>query len=159
MANEYCRSCGMTWQPGSSFCTHCGASVPVQEASGEGSGTMEGETYQADSAYSQPQSSPPVYAQAAPGYAYSQTPAPVTDDSAPLSTGQFILMMLISAIPMVGFIMQLVWAFGGTANINRRNYARAVLILSLVGIVLAILFSGMLIAFVSIVSNSMRSQA
>jgi len=57
-----------------------------------------------------------------------------------VSTGDWILTFFLSAIPLVGIIMIFVWAFGGGAKISKRNYARAVLILALISIVLFIIF-------------------
>jgi hypothetical protein len=37
-------------------------------------------------------------------------------------------MMILSGIPLVGFILLLVWAFSSTENPNKKNYARAVLL-------------------------------
>jgi len=75
-----------------------------------------------------------------------QNPA-VYEDSAPLSIGNYLVMMLVGAIPVVGLIMMLVWAFSGSANTNRKNYARAVLIMMLVVLVLSIIFGASLLSF------------
>ena len=45
-------------------------------------------------------------------------------------------MFILSAIPLVGFICLLVWAFGSNANLNKKNYARAILIMGLIAVVL-----------------------
>lgn len=52
-----------------------------------------------------------------------------------MTTGQWILTTLIMAIPLVGIVMTFVWAFGNGNN-NRKNYCRAALIWTLIGIVL-----------------------
>ncbi|MDF1494342.1 hypothetical protein [Caproiciproducens sp. CPB-2] len=83
-----------------------------------------------------------------PNSAY-QNPA-VYEDSAPLSIGSYLVMMLVGAIPVVGLVMMLVWAFSGSANTNRKNYARAFLIVMLIGVVLSIIFGA---AFVSLLSS------
>jgi len=49
----------------------------------------------------------------------------------PLTTSAFLGMFILQAIPLVGFILLLVWAFGDV-NINKRSFARAVLLLTLV---------------------------
>lgn len=73
----------------------------------------------------------------------------------PLSVGEFLLMLFVSGIPVVGFILLLVWAFGGAVNQNRKNFARATLILSVIGFVLAIAFSSVLMTVVSSIASSM----
>ena len=55
-----------------------------------------------------------------------------------MTTGQWMLTTLIMAIPLVGIVMVFVWAFGNGNN-NRKNYCRATLIWTLIGIALWIL--------------------
>lgn len=58
-----------------------------------------------------------------------------------VSVGDWFVTMLLTSIPLVGFIMLLVWAFGGGAKESKRNYARAALIFALVGAVVGIIVS------------------
>lgn len=51
-----------------------------------------------------------------------------TESTAPLSAIDYLLMLLLFSIPLVGLILMLVWSFSGTVNINRRNFSRAFLI-------------------------------
>ena len=44
-----------------------------------------------------------------------------------VSVGGWMLMMLVTAIPVVGQIMVIVWAFAGD-NESRKNYFRAILV-------------------------------
>lgn len=55
------------------------------------------------------------------------------------SVGSWMLAMLITAIPVVGFIYLLVVAFGGSASVSRRNWARAAFAWQIIGIVLGVL--------------------
>ena len=68
----------------------------------------------------------------------------------PLSVGGWIGTLILLAIPIVSIIMVFVWAFGG-GNISRRNYAIALLVLTLiviiVGIVLSLIFGFSLAGF------------
>ncbi len=45
-----------------------------------------------------------------------------------MSVSDWLVTMLVYAIPVVGFIMLFVWAFGGNGNENRANMAKAMLI-------------------------------
>lgn len=56
-----------------------------------------------------------------------------------VSVGDWFVTMLLTSIPMVGFIMLLVWAFGGGAKESKKNYARAALIFALVGAAIGII--------------------
>jgi hypothetical protein len=53
-----------------------------------------------------------------------------------VTVGEWIVTMLITAIPLVGLIMLFVWAFGGGANLNKSNWAKAALIWAAIVIVL-----------------------
>ena len=48
--------------------------------------------------------------------------------------------MIVSAIPIVGFIMLFVWAFGSGSNLSKPNWAKAALIFYAIIIILYFLF-------------------
>lgn len=73
--------------------------------------------------------------------------------SAPvMSLGDWIITMIVLAIPLVGFIMLFVWGFSSSANPNKSNFCKAALIFYLIGIVVFFLFGGM--AFMSGMSGA-----
>ncbi|MHC1776230.1 MAG: hypothetical protein AB9834_12535 [Lentimicrobium sp.] len=53
-----------------------------------------------------------------------------------ISTGDWIITLLVSAIPLVNIIMLFVWSFGGGTNPNKANWAKAILIWIVISIVL-----------------------
>ncbi len=57
-----------------------------------------------------------------------------------LSVGEWLVTMIIFAIPCVNIIMVFVWGFGSGGNENRKNYSRAMLVMMLIGIVLSVIF-------------------
>lgn len=61
----------------------------------------------------------------------------------PQSLGDWIINVLITKIPLVGFIMLIVWAMDKDIDPNKANWAKAELIVKLIGIVLVILFVGL----------------
>jgi len=75
-----------------------------------------------------------------------------------VSLGDWIVTMILSGIPIVGLIMILVWAFGGGAKPSKKNYARALIIMALIGIVLgiisSILFAGIFASIADNISSS-----
>ena len=138
---KFCTNCGATLDDDKKFCTECGASVNETPAG----------------AAPPPQSAPqpqaaPVYAQTAtatmppPQSAY-QPAAACGGDMAPakgskyepITTKGFIGIMLLMCIPIVGQILMIIWALGGCRKINKRNLARASLILMLVMMLLTAL--------------------
>ncbi len=58
-----------------------------------------------------------------------------------VKTGEWIVTMLITMIPIVGFIMLFVWAFGGNANPSKANFAKAALIFTVIVFVLYVLIA------------------
>ena len=56
-----------------------------------------------------------------------------------MSTKDWVITILITAIPFVGFIMLFVWAFGSGENPNKSNWAKAMLLWVAISIALVIL--------------------
>jgi len=54
----------------------------------------------------------------------------------PMSVGDWFIAMLITAIPLVGLIMLLIWAFGSNVNVNKANWAKASLLWMVIGLVI-----------------------
>lgn len=108
-----CNNCGTENADGTQFCYSCGA--PLNNAA-------------------QPNNA---------GYAYTQQAAPVyvqqtvSDEYQPISMWGYFGYELLFSIPCVGFILLLVFSFGGTHNINVRNFARSYFCLLIVMAVLA----------------------
>ena len=68
-----------------------------------------------------------------------------------VKTGEWVLTLLITAIPLVGFIMLFVWAFGSGTNESKANWAKAALvwftIIFVIYMLLALIFGAALFAF------------
>ena len=56
-----------------------------------------------------------------------------------LTSWGFVGSLLLMSLPIVGFIITIVWASGGVVNLNRRNLARGYLLLMAIGVVIYIL--------------------
>lgn len=128
MANKFCETCGTPIEEGAKFCPSCGkvaATIqtpppPVQQ-------------YQ-----------PPVQTYAPP-VQQQFTPPPQqnfyqkVEDTSPMKVGQYIVMMLLLCIPIANIILPFVWAFGSNVNVNKKNFARAILIFAGIALVLYII--------------------
>jgi len=117
MSGSFCNNCGSSLTPGSSFCNNCGRSQSPSQV------------------YSQPSSSysPPPQ----PAYYNTTNYNMSSNKDKPLTVGEYIIAFILLSIPLVGFIIMLVWAFGSEANTNKKNLSRAILIM---GVVAAILY-------------------
>jgi hypothetical protein len=96
----------------------------------------------------QPQNPPPMAArpQPVPAPVYTQpgfqagatTPPPKGSKYAVMGTLAYIGHFLLFAVPVVGLIFAIKWAFSSKINQNRRNLARAMLIFAIIGIIAGI---------------------
>lgn len=65
----------------------------------------------------------------------------IQGETAPvMSLKDWVISVLISFIPVIGFIMLLVWAFSDSTNPNKKNWAKATLIIFAAGFVLYLVF-------------------
>lgn len=83
--------------------------------------------------YAAPSVQPPVYATPADPNA----PLPPGSKYEPITTGGYIGIMLLMMLPLINFILLLVWACGGCRKVNKTNFARAMLVVMLAGMVLS----------------------
>lgn len=68
---------------------------------------------------------------------------PVGRADLPLSVGDWLITLLVLAVPILNVALYLYWAFFSQGNKGRINFCRASLILMLVGLVLAILWGAL----------------
>jgi len=127
----FCESCGNQLPENAKFCTACGATT----------GRTQAETAQPGLIHRQ--SSPP------PQTAYIHNTAPAQPSYAPaaaldtpLGVGQYIGMFFLLAVPILNIVLLFKWAFGKSANLNKKNFARASLILSAIALIFWILAGG-----------------
>jgi hypothetical protein len=62
----------------------------------------------------------------------------LNQETRPLTVGDWMVTLLILALPLVNIIMLLVWAFSSGGNLNRRNYCRASLLWFLIMLALSL---------------------
>jgi uncharacterized membrane protein YvbJ len=126
-----CKNCGAELNDGAMFCANCGSRLDIQDQA------------PATPAPSPIQQQYTQYSQPNTGSVQQNSYADRLRE--PLSTGNFMVMMLVSFIPLVNLIMLLVWAFSSDTNINKKNWSRAMLIWWLIGFAISIvLFIGLI---------------
>ena len=102
---RYCKNCGLLAPHGADRCPQCGAPLPADRPT-----------------------APAPDAQAGPHYEpASEAPQVPAMDFAP-TLGTLVLFM----IPIVGFVMMLVWSFADATDTARRRLARAYLVRTLI---------------------------
>ncbi len=141
----FCEKCGKNLPEGSKFCSGCG-----EKTMSEIKETPK-VAQQTPPPVSQPVYSPPVQQPQQQTYSNPKQQAyskPQLGMGA-LSVGDYIKMMLLMFIPIVNFVFLFIWAFGKEANMNKKNFAKATLILSAISIVLWLIMLGLMMGFSS----------
>lgn len=156
----FCTKCGAQ-NEGCSFCQKCGAPLMAAgqpEVTPEVAPAMQSEpTMQPEPA---PQPAPQLESAPQPEPTMQSTPQPqpqprvipqpipvvpqfvqpvIPEEYKPISMWGYFGYELLFAIPCVGWIILLVFAFGGTKNVNLKNFARSYFCLLIIGIVIAII--------------------
>ena len=135
----HCRFCGAECSDDMSFCKDCGAplkksvkKVPVSDRE------------YADNSIPAPNYAPtPNYVPVQPNY------NTIPEEYKPISMWGYFGYELLFAIPLVGFILLLVFSFGGTQNKNLKNFARSyfcflIILVILVAVLIAAGYLGVL---------------
>ncbi len=134
---QFCNRCGKEIPENIRYCPACGAPVQSsQEDAGHDSQARGPVSYSLNNAreeyrnsYRQPFSD--NYGDAAPenGSRY-----------APISALGYVGIFLLLGIPVIGLILAIIWACGGCRKVNKRNLARASLIMIVISVVLCLVF-------------------
>ncbi|MBR4020227.1 MAG: zinc-ribbon domain-containing protein, partial [Firmicutes bacterium] len=108
---RFCKECGAEIPEGVSFCNACGA--PVQQQSVQTQPAVSGQPVQ------QPKAQP----------------VPLMDGT--VGTGYFFGMMLVYAIPIIGWIACILTALKGKQQ-TKKNFAKAMMIWLIIGLILSL---------------------
>jgi len=83
-------------------------------------------------------------------------PADMADNNAQpsiMSVKDWVITLIITALPIIGLIMLFVWAFGNNENVTKSNYAKGALIFTAILIVIyfiiVMMFAGIFMAALS----------
>ncbi len=149
-----CTNCGTEIANECTFCPECGTAVTQAETAQE----VVNQNVNAENAEAQESAQAPAQTQApAQNQAPAQTYIPVaqkeiTEDTLPakfkpMGAWSYFGHSILFSIPVVGLILLIIFATGGTRNINKRNYARSYFcglaifaVIALVIIALALIF-------------------
>ena len=134
----HCPNCGNVMEEGARFCNACGTAVPAPAT----------EPVPQQPVYQQPVYQQQPYQQQAYQQPVYQQPYVAPAPTEPLTMGQFLGMELLMFIPIANLVLLFVWAFGGGVNVNKANWAKARLIVTLISVVLVILLSSVLFGII-----------
>ncbi len=72
----------------------------------------------------------------------------------PLSVKDWLVTLIIAAIPLVGIIMLFIWAFSSDGNIHKKNFSKALLLFTLIMIILYIVLIVGMVLLVAMIGVS-----
>lgn len=149
---KFCTECGTELMEGKAFCTGCGMKladteqppvpeeIPAPEAPQPPAPAVQPPQPVQPKPVSPPPPAVPVAAPAQPpkpAAAPAQVkPAAVDTGSKTVSTGTYFGLMFLFALPLIGLLSCIIAAFA-PKNKSIRNFARAILLWTLIGVILA----------------------
>lgn len=142
----FCEKCGSKLPENAKFCAGCGAKAELAQpiaSQPQAQYTPPATTYQT-SPVQAPQPQPQVHA-------YTPTPAysPAQSQCEILSVKQYMVMLLLLCIPIVNFVLLLMWSFGSSAGPSKKNFARAMLFFTVIMVVLWFVVGGVFMGALS----------
>lgn len=137
---KYCTQCGAIIEDGIAFCTECGKKTSEE--------TFVPQAQPQPTPVSQPAVQP--VPQAAPQPAPQPAPRPAPQPGPqepnvsgtpyePITTGGFVGILFLMGIPVLGFLLTIIWACGGCRKLSKRAFARANLIWLAIGLILSLI--------------------
>ena len=165
---KFCTECGKEIAQGVAFCTECGTKAPADPATATTETVTEAKDTKVETpvvhtppaqsypAQQQIPPQPPQQAYPQPQQVYAQSvyqqpiyAQPAADPTTKVaSTGTYFGLMLLFALPIIGFIACIIMAFA-PKNKNIKHFARAMLIWTIIGLVIG----GLLVAGLMALSN------
>jgi len=61
-----------------------------------------------------------------------------------IGVGEWLVTMILLNIPILGLILALIWGFSSNVNKSKQNFAKAYLILLIIGLILGAIFSSVI---------------
>lgn len=118
MENKFCSNCGKQLEEGLTICEDCAIEInQQQQQQPKKESEFQQQVYNTQTNYNRPN-----YQQPYGGF----------DTEKPISVGQYMGIILLRFVPIVGLILYIIWAFSSDININKRNLCRAFLLLPLI---------------------------
>jgi len=71
---------------------------------------------------------------------------PAVEQAPVLSMMDWVVVLILTALPIVNIVMLIIWAVGGNVNPNKKNYAKAALIMAAISILIWVAFLGRIVA-------------
>lgn len=127
---KFCQNCGAGAEDNEKFCKACGSKLPEENAANF--------AYQdADNSFNNQQMGGNFSGQQA-----GPIPSDIPEEYKPISMWGYFGYEILFSIPLVGFILLCIFAFGGTKNKNVKNFARSYFCFFIVVVIAIVVFWG-----------------
>ena len=125
--SKVCKKCGRLARAEDQFCMDCGTPLEKESVQWEEMRSTESQGTKREPA---------------------QGNITAVENEKVLSMGDYLLMLILMSIPVVNFIVCIVWICSKNSNLNRKNFAKAWLILAVIGTILTGIMSFGLFQFI-----------
>lgn len=71
--------------------------------------------------------------------AQTQEVESIKKEFSPVGIGDWFFTLFVASIPILGFIMLLVWIFSNNTNPNKANWAKAMMIWKIIGLLIVVI--------------------
>lgn len=99
----------------------------------------------------------PVYARKGPRQGASRARKAPEGDPAVPSTWHYFLMQLVLGLPIIGFILSIIWGLEEDGPLHRKNFARANILYSLLKLLFQLVILGVVISLLSTIMGLLMS--
>lgn len=130
-----CVNCGKNLPDNAKFCGSCGAKISASPQNAQMHQAPHQQMHQQYQAPPQP-----------PYQAYNSPQPQNQSGGTVMSVGRYLLTFIIAGIPIIGFILLLVWSFGKGTDQNKKNLSRALLCLLVITAILYFVLGKLLIS-------------
>jgi len=126
-----CTACGSNIPEGRRFCPACGAMLDPNAQRAPETSYTDPYAGAYPGGYGHPvyQTAPPAPSATTPTYVYQNLDKL---RERVMSTGEYFSSLLLMFLPVIGLIIQIIWACGGARNKNRIHLARGYLLFTLI---------------------------
>ncbi len=149
---KFCTKCGTQLEDDKKFCTSCGVSVEAADTAKVQPSTPQQPVHQYPINQNKSQQT-----QQSTSYDGDMPPA-AGSKYEPISTGGYIGIMLLMCIPVIGIVIAIIWALGGCRKVNKRNLARAALVMMAIGLVISLILGFAVKAVVTQVADTVEQE-
>jgi hypothetical protein len=145
----FCENCGVQLSDQEKFCHNCGTQITRQEQSKTNPPASVTENKP------KVQQTPPAYTQTPVSQPKNNIYAEQENRrlTVPLSVGQFLITLILLILPIVNIILLFVWSFGSDVNLNKKNFARATLIIGVIMIILSFIMGSVIMSIFTQLMN------